>query len=199
MEKKLYRDEHRKVIGGVCAGLADYFGIDIAIIRAIFLLTLILKGGGLLVYIVLWIVLPKKDYNFYNPGVDYRVPPQQPFNPFSNPPQPGNPFEGNIPPKKGVSTVGLIIGVILIFIGASFLLNELHLFRFLEVGKLWPVILVIVGLALMVSGQKKQPWEKEGWTNTDDKEAETLKDDTLNKDDTFKKEDDNLKDTPPTA
>jgi len=82
MEKKLYRDERRKVIGGVCAGLADYFDIDIAIIRALFLLTFIFMGTGFMVYIVLWIVLPKKDYNYFNPGVDYRVPPQDPFNPF---------------------------------------------------------------------------------------------------------------------
>ncbi|WP_183556546.1 PspC domain-containing protein [Mucilaginibacter sp. SP1R1] len=197
MEKKLYRDEHRKVIGGVCAGLADYFGVDIAIIRALFLITLLLKGGGLLIYLVLWAVLPKKDYNFYNPGVDYRVPPQDPFNPFGNvPPQPGSPF-ANGPKRQGASTVGIVFGVILIFIGASFLLNELHVFSSLYFGKLWPLILVATGFALMASGNKSKPWEKDNWTNTDNKEE--VKDDTLNKEANFTKEDDDHKNPPPTV
>ena len=62
MEKRLYRDEHRKKIAGVCAGLADYFNMDVSIVRALFLLALILKGGGVVIYIVLWIVLPVKHY-----------------------------------------------------------------------------------------------------------------------------------------
>jgi phage shock protein C len=200
MEKKLYRDERRKVIGGVCAGLADYFDIDIAIIRALFLLTFIFMGTGLMVYIVLWIVLPKKDYGFCNPEVDYRVPPQEPFTSYSKmPPKTDNPFGS--PTKKGASTAGLIIGVILIFIGASFLLHEFNMFRFWHMGKLWPVILVVAGLAIMVSGNKSKPWEKNEWKNPDIDNKEEVKDDTLNKDEGFsgEKEDDNLKNNPPTV
>jgi phage shock protein PspC (stress-responsive transcriptional regulator) len=197
MEKKLYRDERRKVIGGVCAGLADYFDIDISIIRALFLLTFIFMGTGFMVYIVLWIVLPKKDYNYFNPGVDYRVPPQEPFNPFGNPPQPGDPFIN--PPKKGVSNAGLVFGVILIFIGGAFLLHEVHLFRFWHMGKLWPVILVVAGLAIMVSGEKKKPWEKDKWQATDTNDKEEIKDDTLHKDDDFKQEDKPTDTPPPTV
>jgi phage shock protein C len=195
MEKKLYRDEHRKTIGGVCAGLADYFDIDIAIVRALFLLTFIFMGTGLMVYIVLWIVLPKKGYNAFNPGVDYRVPPQDPFNPFSGAPQADNAF-GYQPTKKGASRAGLIIGVVLIFIGASFLLHELRLFQYWHFGKLWPAVLVIAGCALMASGKKQKPWEQEV-PNADVKED--IKDDTLSKDDNFTGKDDNLKDTPPTV
>jgi phage shock protein PspC (stress-responsive transcriptional regulator) len=198
MEKKLYRDERRKVIGGVCAGLADYFDIDISIIRALFLLTFIFMGTGFMVYIVLWIVLPKKDYNYFNPGVDYRVPPQDPFNPFGNvPPQPGDPFVN--PPKKGVSNAGLVFGVILIFIGGAFLLHEVHLFRFWHMGKLWPVILVVAGLAIMVSGEKKKPWEKDNWQATDTNDKEEIKDDTQHKDDDFKQEDKPTDTPPPTV
>ncbi|MEO6849224.1 MAG: PspC domain-containing protein, partial [Mucilaginibacter sp.] len=70
MEKKLYRDDQRKSIGGVCAGLADYFNVDVAVVRLIFVLMLILHGSGLLAYIVLWIVLPRKTFTFSNPSVD---------------------------------------------------------------------------------------------------------------------------------
>src|SRR5437868_2007653 len=124
MEKKLYRDERRKVIAGVCAGLADYFGIDVAIVRLIFLLTLIFKGGGGLVYIILWIVLPKKDYSYINPTVDYTIPPQTPTPPFSDAsfkdpfgkqPFPNQPYPA---PERKASTVGLIGGIVLILMGA---------------------------------------------------------------------------------
>jgi phage shock protein PspC (stress-responsive transcriptional regulator) len=191
MEKKLYRDEHKKVIGGVCAGLADYFGIDVSIVRAIFLLTLILKGGGLLVYIVLWIVLPKRNYDFYTPGVDYRVPPQQDsFNPFSSAaPQPGSPFVN--PPKKQASTVGLIFGVILILIGASCLLNEFDILPDWDFEKLWPVVLVVIGFALMASGKKNKPWENANWQHTggEVKDAPAKEDGPA--------PEDNFKETPP--
>lgn len=56
--KKLYRDNERKVLGGVSGGLAAYFGIDIIVVRLLFVVTTIFGGLGLVAYIVLWIVLP---------------------------------------------------------------------------------------------------------------------------------------------
>jgi phage shock protein PspC (stress-responsive transcriptional regulator) len=49
-----------KVIAGVCAGIAEYFGWDIAVFRAIYLLVSIFSAAfpGILVYIILWIVMP---------------------------------------------------------------------------------------------------------------------------------------------
>jgi len=57
--KKLMRDERRKIVGGVCAGLAHYFNIDPVWPRLLFALLVFGSYGGLLVvYIILWIVLP---------------------------------------------------------------------------------------------------------------------------------------------
>jgi len=57
--KKLMRDERRKILGGVCAGLAHYFNIDPVWPRLLFALLVLGSYGGLLiVYIILWIVLP---------------------------------------------------------------------------------------------------------------------------------------------
>src|SRR5258708_1075147 len=56
--KKLFRDQQRKVLGGVCAGLAHYFGVDIVWPRLIFALLAFGYGGGILIYLILWIVLP---------------------------------------------------------------------------------------------------------------------------------------------
>jgi phage shock protein PspC (stress-responsive transcriptional regulator) len=58
-EKKLYRDERRKVLGGVCAGLAHYFNIDPVWPRVILALLFFASYGGLFIaYVICWIVLP---------------------------------------------------------------------------------------------------------------------------------------------
>ncbi|MBP9926768.1 MAG: PspC domain-containing protein, partial [Cyclobacteriaceae bacterium] len=57
--RKLQRDQKRKILGGVCAGLAHYFNIDPVWPRLLFALLILGSYGGLLlVYIILWIVLP---------------------------------------------------------------------------------------------------------------------------------------------
>ncbi len=49
-----------KKIAGVCGGLAEYFGIDPTVVRAIFLIGVLCFGVGLLPYIILWLVMPSR-------------------------------------------------------------------------------------------------------------------------------------------
>jgi phage shock protein C len=46
------------MIAGVCAGLANYFGLDPALVRLVFVLMLLFGGHGLLIYLILWVVMP---------------------------------------------------------------------------------------------------------------------------------------------
>src|SRR3546814_7902468 len=57
-ERKLMRDPDDKVFGGVCSGLGHYFGIEARWVRLILVLLFIFGGTGLLLYIILWIVMP---------------------------------------------------------------------------------------------------------------------------------------------
>jgi phage shock protein C len=57
-KKKLMRSSTDKKIAGVCAGLADYFDLDPTIVRVVWLLAVLCAGTGLLLYAILWIVLP---------------------------------------------------------------------------------------------------------------------------------------------
>jgi phage shock protein PspC (stress-responsive transcriptional regulator) len=57
--KKMYRNPEKKVIGGVAAGVAAYLGIDIVASRILFILLALPGGFGILVYIVLWVILPE--------------------------------------------------------------------------------------------------------------------------------------------
>jgi phage shock protein PspC (stress-responsive transcriptional regulator) len=56
--KRLMRSSRDKKIGGVCAGLADYFDLDPTLVRIVWLLAVFFAGTGLLVYVILWIALP---------------------------------------------------------------------------------------------------------------------------------------------
>lgn len=56
--RRLMRSSTDKKIGGVCAGLADYFELDTTVVRLVWVLLLLLAGTGFLAYVVLWIVLP---------------------------------------------------------------------------------------------------------------------------------------------
>jgi len=60
VNKRLYRDGDNRVLGGVCSGLAAYFNMDMVILRVIFVIAFFLGiGTSLLLYIILWIVVPK--------------------------------------------------------------------------------------------------------------------------------------------
>ena len=60
--RKLIRSNNR-VIAGVCAGLAEWLGWDITLVRVLYLILSILSAAfpGILVYIILWIVMPKQS------------------------------------------------------------------------------------------------------------------------------------------
>jgi len=60
IKKRLFRDPEHAMIGGVASGFAHYFGIDITLMRILFIILLfVTKGGFLLIYLLLWIIIPK--------------------------------------------------------------------------------------------------------------------------------------------
>ncbi len=56
--KRLQRDENNKVIGGVCSGLANYFGLDPVVVRVIFAVLFFAAGVSILPYLILWVAVP---------------------------------------------------------------------------------------------------------------------------------------------
>ncbi len=69
MEKKLYKSRNKKMVSGVCGGLEDYLGIDVTIIRLVWIvLSLLVSGagiGGLVVYIIASIVIPEEPVGLW--------------------------------------------------------------------------------------------------------------------------------------
>jgi phage shock protein PspC (stress-responsive transcriptional regulator) len=159
--KRLYRSYEDKKVGGVAAGIAEYFDIDPLLIRLLFVILTLAGGGGVLIYIILWIVTPEKPYaprtekfsnpspqseqaGSYEPKGDNQSYYQEPaFSSTEVTPPP--------PPRQRGSLIG---GLVLITIGGLFLADELLPdFNF---GDFWPVILIVIGGGLLIKAMSKK-------------------------------------------
>lgn len=61
--KRLYRSGKEKILGGVCGGIAEYFGIDPVIVRVLWVILCLLWGSGILAYIIAWIIIPRNPHH----------------------------------------------------------------------------------------------------------------------------------------
>jgi phage shock protein PspC (stress-responsive transcriptional regulator) len=66
--KKLHRNTRDRKIAGVCAGLGEYFDLDPVLFRLLFVVSVFFGGVGLLVYVLLWIMVPEQ------PGAEGAAP-----------------------------------------------------------------------------------------------------------------------------
>jgi phage shock protein PspC (stress-responsive transcriptional regulator) len=60
-KKQLRRIRDGRMVAGVCTGLADYFSVDVTLVRLVFALLTIFGGAGALFYLVAWLILPEED------------------------------------------------------------------------------------------------------------------------------------------
>ena len=58
-DKRLYRARSGRKLAGVCAGIADYFGWDATLVRVGWIVLTLLGGSGILLYLILWLVMPE--------------------------------------------------------------------------------------------------------------------------------------------
>lgn len=62
MNKRFYLSQTDKKLGGVCGGIAEYFGIDSLLVRIAFVALVIGLGTGVFAYILLWLLAPRQNY-----------------------------------------------------------------------------------------------------------------------------------------
>jgi phage shock protein C len=186
MENRLLRNEHDKIIAGVSSGLAEYMQVDVTIIRLLFVLsTIFLVGTGILVYLVMWIVVPVNNdpaarFSKFN---DY-FKKQNDFHGFNTPPfgqqnttaapenpdmksNPANDWQNPVDLKslpKNNDTGRTVGGLFLLVIGLYFLMNEFNIIPYwFRLGKLWPLVFVAIGLSFILKAKRKNKWED--WKN----------------------------------
>ena len=153
MENRILRSRTDRMIGGVCGGLARYLGVDATLVRLIFVLIAVAPGPGVLIYLVLWILIPPEDrpadstveqniqanaeeiaHRARTIGSDIRTAAREPN------------------PKAA-----MFFGAALVGIGLVVLLQNLGIpwLWWLKTDILWPVLLILVGLLLIWSRLKK--------------------------------------------
>ena len=57
--RKLYRSQTNRMVAGVCGGMAEYFNIDATLIRILFVVLTVFGGAGLVLYLLMWIIVPE--------------------------------------------------------------------------------------------------------------------------------------------
>lgn len=75
--RRLMRPKFDRKIAGVCAGVAEYFDLDVTLVRVVWVLLALFGGGGFLAYIVGWIVMPNEPEPVYYapPATQQTTPP----------------------------------------------------------------------------------------------------------------------------
>ena len=146
MNRRLYRSQTESMIGGVAGGVAEYFDQDPAIVRAVWVLLALITGGAFLVlYIVMWVVVP--------------LPPESGDAPPADPSAEGGAAPSwNAQPRPARRRSGggsWLFGLILIGLGLYFLAREY--LPNINFDRLWPLGLVVLGLVLLYGAIRRRP------------------------------------------
>lgn len=139
MANKLYRSEDNRVIGGVCAGLAKHFDVDVVLVRLVFVALGFVNGLGVLAYLILWLVVPDEGRSEMT-GEDVLRANLDDIRQRAR--QVGESLR-----NSGRSN--MIIGGLLVLIGASLLLKTFV--PAISAGLIWPIALIGLGVYLLVT------------------------------------------------
>ena len=142
-QSRLYRSETNRIIGGVCGGLGEYFSIDPTLIRIIFVILTLFGGSGILIYLILWIVIPSETQ--LGPVSSDHIK----QNVFEMK-QRAKTFAQEIRFNKASDNSRFWWAIIIIVLGFMFLFNNLGILNIFEIKKLWPVIFIVLGLSIIL-------------------------------------------------
>lgn len=137
--KKLIRSKKDRIIAGVCGGLGEYLDIDAVFFRLAFILLTLAGGSGILIYIIMFVIIPEEGEE----------------------PKPLDSKEYKESREKEVKEITskhsgkgkMIAGCVLILLGMAFL-TESYLPESFDFEKLWPLILIVIGIAVLVKKSK---------------------------------------------
>lgn len=148
--RRLYRSRTDHMLSGVSGGLADYFDVDPALVRLMWILTGIFSGGlVILVYLAMWMVVPmsagetgttmeRETTMDGEPGERTTID----YEPVATYPDPDH------------GTRRIWAGIILVSLGLIFLGNNFGIFRWFNWSLFWPLVLIGVGAWLMVQRRR---------------------------------------------
>ncbi|HAC46379.1 MAG TPA: hypothetical protein DCF65_09965 [Chloroflexi bacterium] len=175
-DQRFYRSSNR-ILGGVCAGLAEGFHVDALWVRVAFLLLVFVQGLGLFIYVVLWLVMPERlEGGGQRSGFDAMMVDVRRIwgelqrqlgsgsRPAASPPGSASasapastdspqPSAGPAATHAGWRDPTLLFGVILVVIGVGVLGNNIGIINWSVV---WPAGLITLGIVIMVRNLERR-------------------------------------------
>ncbi|MGI6308000.1 MAG: PspC domain-containing protein [Dethiobacteria bacterium] len=135
MKNRVYRSRKNRVIAGVAGGLGEYFDVDVVIVRILFVLAVFLGGGGLLAYIIAWIVIPEEKIagEELDSSVEYH--------------EEKNEWDPETRSKRQRNAGFLLIGLGVFLLSRRFLGSFFYYFG--------PLLLIIIGIFLLVRERRE--------------------------------------------
>jgi len=145
MKDGISRSRQNRIFGGVASGLANYLSIDAIIVRILFVVSVFFSGIGILLYLIMWIVIPEEkfiDFNFTNMNTENKSE------------EPNNEDINFTIPTKNNKNGQVVLGIILVLIGLFFL--GVEVFSFLNFEDLFPILIVGLGIYLVWNSKNKR-------------------------------------------
>jgi phage shock protein C len=139
---RLYRSQTDQMIAGVAAGIAEHFDLDPTLIRLAFVLITLIGGSGVIVYIILWIILPTR------PNVSTE-PEETIHENLEEIKDRAHAFATRTHTPHSRSLWGLLF----IIFGLIFLLQNFGLFFHINLWQFWPIIIIIIGFSILSKDQ----------------------------------------------
>jgi len=144
--RKLYRSRSDALLGGVCGGIAEHLGVDSNLVRVVFAVLAVVSGIGILIYFLLWLIVPLE-------GRPEPAPRETVRSGASEIADRAKEFGEEVRTAVARRDVSLAVAVaaILIFLGAALLLKNLGFWWawWLRFDVLWPLLLIALGIAFL--------------------------------------------------
>ena len=151
---RLYRSSTQRMLAGVCGGFGEYFNIDPTLVRIVYVLVTLATGVllGVVLYVALWLIVPTEA----SAGKSVRESMRENVDEMARSARDiGSEVQATLrrsSPEGGSRHVEpeVVAGLLLVLIGLLFLLANLDLLGWFHWGRLWPLIVIVIGLLLLL-------------------------------------------------
>lgn len=159
--QKLYRSETDKILFGVCGGLGEYFEVDPVLVRMLFILFSAMGGGGVVLYLLLAIIMPKNPIGSAEADREAKMKEfahkaSEKIGEFAHELKEGAKAAADgMKREHSEKKRSSFFGIVLVFLGIFFIVNEVMPMYWVGRRMFWPIALILFGLYLIVRKNRR--------------------------------------------